>query len=184
MWNVSNLVKVLGVVIMCFAFVPAQAAESETPKNISKILQGMSESFTSAQVVVVNPVPLYPYRINESEMHRIGCHFEAKRKEDIASLVDVLSRGEIVEAPPYFHGGKQGIGARLGIYFYKGKDVVAKLIINTLSPAPRQEYGWFGEDTSVRTMNPSFAIDLREWAAMHGSLGTNYCDLFKGEVIK
>ncbi|NHZ66559.1 hypothetical protein [Massilia genomosp. 1] len=180
MSNLSNFAKKLCAAgTLCIALTPAQAAGSDPPKDISKMLQGMSETITSVKLVVVNPVPTFPSRLTESEMHRIGCSFEAKRKDDIASLLDIIGRGQIIEMVPYFNGGRDGIGPRLGVYFYRDSAIVAKLIFNVLSPAERQEYGWFGDDVSIRAMNSSFAIDLRKWAEDHESLGTNYCDLFR-----
>ena len=175
----KTLLRACVINALTCALFPIHSNATEKYKDVSKMIGDMRGSIASAKVVVIREGILFPYNINDKELNRIGCSYLVTSKDDLDSLLNIVTGARIVEVTPFFNGRKMGISANLGIYLTANDGTTTALIFTAGTDLPRAEYGWLNDDTSVRAMNERFAFELREWATERTPVPTLLCDRHK-----
>ena len=151
-----NIKYVLGAI----AVIPALACAAESPRNISREIQQLSPEITSITVVAIDPYMMFVAKLSEAEFRKWGCSYEIRDPAEIAALVEIVARGEIVETPPFY---KFGPDPRLGIYMQLKNGKSQKLQFTGVHPMPKAEYGLLDDAISIIPKNVMFAGELRNF---------------------
>ena len=169
------LLQVCTIGSFSIAFLSVQAGAAEAPKDVSRMISDMRPSIRLATVVIFPPNIETVAGLNTEELRRVGCSYRVISKDDIESLMNIIDGAHIVEAPPFFRGGKTGISARLGIFLTANDNTTTNLIFTGRTDIQRPEFGWLNDDLSVSAKNEQFATELRAWTVARNPLPNEHC---------
>lgn len=129
--------------------------------DMAQVFRELRPATASVRVVISDAQTYYVATLTEQQMNKYGCTYAVTDSQDVHVLFDLLERGQIESAPPFYKFGPE---PRIGIYLQGHDGSKHKLLFTGFRLKPKPEYGTYDGTVSVLAKNPDFATELRTWA--------------------